>query len=80
VALIEKLGIEIMEVLCIKVVVQAMSNQPMVQQSSYSAMLNIPEPVPPQEPVPTIQELVNSNSQPCLGILSYSGVAQKRNS
>jgi hypothetical protein len=45
-----------------------------IQQSSYSTMLNIPEPVP------TIPEFVNSNSQPCLGIPSYSGVAQKRNS
>ena len=37
-------------------------------------MLNI------AEPVPTIPEFVNSNSQLCLGIPSYSGMAQKRNS
>jgi hypothetical protein len=43
-------------------------------------MLNIAEPVPPKESVPTIPEFVNSNSQPCLGIPSYSGMAQKRNS
>jgi hypothetical protein len=43
-------------------------------------MLNIAEPVPPQEPVPTIPEFVNSNSQPCPGIPSYSAIAQKRNS
>jgi hypothetical protein len=50
-----------------------------IQQSSYSAMLNIPESVPPPESVPTIPEFVNSNSQPCLGIPSNSGIAQKRN-
>jgi hypothetical protein len=43
-------------------------------------MLNIAEPVPPQKSVPTIPEFVNFNSQPCLGIPSYSGMAQKRNS
>jgi hypothetical protein len=31
------------------------------------------------ESVPTIPEFVNSNSQPCLGIPSNSGIAQKRN-
>jgi hypothetical protein len=41
------------------------------QQSSYSAMLNIAEPVPPREPVPTIPESVNSNSQPYPGIPSH---------
>ncbi len=44
------------------------------QQSSYSAMLNI------AKPAPSIPEFVNLNSQPYLGIPSYSGVAQKRNS
>jgi hypothetical protein len=51
-----------------------LSNRFWVEQSSYSAMLNI------AEPVPTIPEFVNSNSQPCIGIPSYSGMAQKRNS
>ncbi len=44
------------------------------QESSYSAMLYIPESVPHQEAVPTILEFDNSNSEPSVGIPCNSGI------